>query len=274
MIMRQQAEPDSLVALLKTFRLTTMAGELEGVESRAVEENWSHRQYLHELCEIEASVRHQRKLERLCKASGLPEGKTLANFDQKRLPLKLRTHLASLLEGHFVERHENVLAFGLPGRGKTHCLCALARELILRHAIPVLFIPTFKLVQQLLAAKRDLALEKCLARLDRFQVICLDDIGYVQQSREEMEVLFTFFAERYERRSLMITSNLLFSQWERIFHDPMTTMAAIDRLVHHSHILEFGGASQRAGAAAPKTKGSKPAVKPQTPPERKKAKNP
>ena len=114
----------------------------------------------------------------------------------------------------------------------------------------MLFIPTFKLVQQLLSAKRDLALEKHLARLDRYQVICLDDIGYVQQSREEMEVLFTFFAERYERKSLMITSNLVFSQWERIFHDPMTTMAAIDRLVHHSHILEFGGASQRAAVAS------------------------
>ena len=252
--MHQKAEPDTLVTLLKTLSLTTMASELEVTENRALEENWSHRQYLHELCAIETSVRHQRKLERLLKSSALPEGKSLVTLDQKRFPLKLRTHLATLLDGNFAQRHENVLAFGLPGRGKTHFLCALGRELILRHGISVRFIPTFKLVQQLLAAKRDLELEKQLARLDRYEVIILDDIGYVQQSREEMEVLFTFFAERYERKSLMITSNLVFSQWERIFHDPMTTMAAIDRLVHHSHILEFSGASQRATDAASGTR--------------------
>lgn len=257
--MRQKAESDTLVALLKTLNLTTMASELEVTENRALEENWSHRQYLHELCAVETTVRHQRKLARLLKSSALPEGKSLATLEQKRFPLKLRTHLATLLDGHFVHRHENVLAFGLPGRGKTHFLCALGRELILRHGISVRFVPTFKLVQQLLAAKRNLELEKQLARLDRFELIILDDIGYVQQSREEMEVLFTFFAERYERKSLMITSNLVFSQWERIFHDPMTTMAAIDRLVHHSHILEFSGASQRACAAQSKSKTSKKA---------------
>ena len=154
-----------------------------------------------------------------------------------------------------MERSVNVLAFGLPGRGKTHFLAALGRELILRHSKRVLFRPAFKLVGQLLAAKRDLRLEKELKKLDRFDVLILDDIGYVQQSREEMEVLFTLLAERYERRSLLISSNLVFSQWDQIFKDPMTTMAAIDRLVHHSIILEFDGASQRvkkAGEKAPK----------------------
>ena len=116
----------------------------------------------------------------------------------------------------------------------------------------MLFRPAFKLVGQLLAAKRDLRLESELKKLDRYDVLILDDIGYVQQSREEMEVLFTLLAERYERRSLLISSNLVFSQWDQIFKDPMTTMAAIDRLVHHAIILEFDGVSLRAKKAAEK----------------------
>jgi DNA replication protein DnaC len=110
-----------------------------------------------------------------------------------------------------------------------------------------------KLIQRLLEAKGRFGLEKELKKLERYEVIILDDIGYVQHSREEMEVLFTFFAERYERGSVMISSNLVFSQWEKIFHDPMTAMAAIDRLVHHSVILEFNGPSHRALAAKKET---------------------
>lgn len=144
-----------------------------------------------------------------------------------------------------MNRAENLLAFGLPGRGKTHYVAAIGKELILRYNKSVLFIPTFKLVEKLLNAKKDLNLENALKKLDRFDVIILDDIGYVQQSREEMEVLFTFLAERYERKSLMITSNLLFSEWNKIFKDPMTTMAAVDRLIHHSIILDFPGPSIR-----------------------------
>jgi DNA replication protein DnaC len=139
-----------------------------------------------------------------------------------------------------------VLAFGLPGRGKTHFLAAVGHELILRHQKRILFVPTFKLVQRLLEAKKRFELETLLKKLDGFEAIILDDLGYVQQSREEMEVLFTFFAERYERRSVLISSNLVFSQWDKIFQDPMTTMAAIDRLIHHSIILEFDGESHRA----------------------------
>jgi DNA replication protein DnaC len=113
-----------------------------------------------------------------------------------------------------------------------------------------LFTPTYALVQRLLAAKRDLRLERELALLDAIDAVILDDIGYVQQSREEMEVLFTFLAERYERRSVLITSNLVFSEWDRIFKDPMTTAAAIDRLVHHSVVLDLTGESVRAEEAA------------------------
>ena len=149
-----------------------------------------------------------------------------------------------LLDGAFVDARENVLAFGRSGSGKTHLLCAIAQELV-RSGRKVLFSPCSLLVQDLLIAKRDLKLSRYLKRLSGFEVLIIDDIGYVQQSREEMEVLFTLLAERYERGSVMITSNLPFSKWENIFKDPMTTAAAIDRLVHHSVILELNVPSFR-----------------------------
>ena len=174
------------------------------------------------------------------------------------MPLRVRRQVASLVEGRFVERAENVLAFGLPGRGKTHLCCAIAHELIVTRGYKALFIPAVHLVQQLLVAKRDLRLENALRKLDGFDVVLLDDIGYIQQNRDEMEVLFTFLSERYERKSLMITSNLVFSEWGKIFKDPVTTAAAIDRLVHHSIILELDGPSYRMEhAKKQKMKGEK-----------------
>jgi len=247
-----RAENDPTVLLLRSFCLTTMAVQYEEVIQRAEKEGWSHRQVLRHLCESEATERAQRRTARLLAESGLPETKTLSSLDESLLPVKVRRQLPSLIEGGFADRAVNVLAFGLPGRGKTHFLAALGRELILRHSKRVLFRPAFKLVGQLLAAKRDLRLEVELKKLDRYDVLILDDIGYIQQSREEMEVLFTLLAERYERRSLLISSNLVFSQWDQIFKDAMTTMAAIDRLVHHSIILEFDGASQRVKKATEK----------------------
>lgn len=246
------AETDPTAMLLRSFCLTTMAGQYEEVMRRAEKEGWSHRQVLRHLCESEAVERAQRRTARLLAESGLPETKTLSSLDEALLPPKVRRQLPALMEGGFVERAVNVLAFGLPGRGKTHFLAALGRELILRHSKRVLFRPAFKLVGQLLAAKRGLRLEAELKKLDRYEVLILDDIGYIQQSREEMEVLFTLLAERYERRSILISSNLVFSQWDQIFKDAMTTMAAIDRLVHHSIILEFDGASQRVQKAVAK----------------------
>lgn len=147
-----------------------------------------------------------------------------------------------------MDRHENVLVFGQPGSGKTHLLCGLGQELV-RAGRKVLFWTTELLVQELLAAKRDLKLSRVLKRLSSYEVLILDDLGYVQQSREEMEVLFTLLAERYERGSVLLTSNLPFSGWEAIFKDPMTTAAAIDRLVHHSVIVELNIPSYRVEAA-------------------------
>ena len=245
---------DPLGLAFRSFHLPTMASIWEESVVRAERENWGYRRLLQHLCESEDQDRRERRVSRLLKESGLPTGKGLGNLDENLLPPKIRRLLPTLLDGGFVDRAENVLAFGLPGRGKSHFLAAVGRELILRHRYPVLFTSTFKLVQQLLAAKKNLRLEAELKRLDRYPVVILDDIGYVQQDREEMEVLFTFLAERYERRSVMVSTNLVFSNWDQIFKDPMTTMAAIDRLVHHALILEFTGESIRVPRSKDKNK--------------------
>jgi DNA replication protein DnaC len=239
---------ESLGIMMRSLKLPAFARYAEEIAQKAEREGWTFGRYLHHLAELEMHERRRRRIERVLHASDLPREKTLATLKRSKLPPKVAKTLPSLCDGDFVQRGDNVLAFGLPGRGKTHLVCALGHELVQR-GHRVFFTPTFALVQRLLVAKRDLRLEKELAVLDRFDAIILDDIGYVQQSRDEMEVLFTFLAERYERRSVIITSNLLFSEWDRIFKDPMTTAAAIDRLVHHSVILEMTGPSIRADEA-------------------------
>src|SRR6202042_3686273 len=196
---------DSLPLLLRALTLTTIAREHENARGQAEAENWGYRRYLQYLIEAESNERLRRRIERLIKDSGLPPGKTLATLEEGKLPDKVRRQLPTLIDADFIRRGDNLLCFGLPGRGKTHCVAALGREWIQRHQLKVLFLPTFKLVSQLLTAKRDLKLPSALAKLDRFDVIILDDLGYVQQAREEMEVLFTFLAERYEKKSVVIT---------------------------------------------------------------------
>lgn len=236
---------ESLSLLLKSFRLPTMATMVENVLREAEQENWGYRRFLQHLCESEYQDRQARRLQRLLRGSRLPAGRSIDCMDERLVPPHILRQLPSLLDGSFVGRTDNILAFGLPGRGKTFFLQVLAHELIVRHEYRVLMTSTFKLVQSLLEAKSQFLLEKKLKRLSRFDVVLLDDIGYVQQSREEMEVFFTFLAERYEQGSVMLSSNLVFSEWDQIFKDPMTTMAAIDRLVHHSIVLEFDGPSIR-----------------------------
>lgn len=249
---------DSLLPLLRALKLPAFAEHFEEVAQKADADGWTSAQYLRHLTELEVSERRRRRIERNLKASGLPLEKTLATLDPGRLPAKVRRQLPALCSGAFIERAENILAFGLPGRGKTHLVCAIGHELI-KAGYEVLFVPAFVLVQRLLVAKKNLLLEKELKRLDAFDAVVVDDIGYVQQDREEMEVLFTFLAERYERRSVVITSNLVFSQWDRIFKDAMTTAAAIDRLVHHSTILELNGVSIRSEEAKERTEREKQA---------------
>jgi DNA replication protein DnaC len=242
------AGAEGVGVLLRSLRLPGFVRAHGEVAEQAEREGWGFERYLRQLAEIEVEERRIRRIDRLLRGSDLPSDKTMATLGLDRLPAPVRRTLPTLCEGGFVDRAENLLAFGLPGRGKTHVCCAIGHELVQR-GYQVLFIPAFKLVQRLLAAKRDLTLEATLRRLDRFDAVILDDLGYVQQARDEMEVLFTFLAERYERRSVIITSNLVFSQWDRIFQDPMTTACAIDRLVHHAVILELSGKSFRAEAA-------------------------
>jgi DNA replication protein DnaC len=206
-----------------------------------------------EVLELEAQGRFERRVERLRKASHLPHTKTFASLDEGRLPRTVVQRVRELSTGAFVERAANVLVFGLPGVGKTHVACALGDALV-RAGHSVLFVPTYLLVQQLLAARRDLSLPRALRHLDEFEVLILDDLGYVQQNADEAEVLFTMMAERYERRSIVITSNLVFSEWERIFKNPMATAAAIDRLVHHAIILELDVTSYRTEDAKRRAK--------------------
>jgi DNA replication protein DnaC len=235
----------------RTLRMPTAVQIVAETVAVAQKENWSLEAFLGELLEQEMEGRHQRRILRLKKASHLPVEKTLSTFDQERLPLRVRRLVPQLCSGEFVDRAENLLIFGLPGRGKTHFAAAVGHALV-NLGRTVFFTPTYRLVDRLLRARRDLELESELRRLDRFELLILDDIGYVQQSRDEMEVLFTLLAERYERRSVVITSNLVFSQWDQIFKNPMTTAAAIDRVVHHSIIVEFGKemSSHRADEAA------------------------
>ena len=233
-----------LTERLRELQLPTFRESFEEVAQRAQQETLSYQQYLLELAQLECATRRQNRIERHLRLSRLPLEKDLASFQMKRLPAKVARQFRILLEGTFVDRRENILAFGKSGSGKTHLLCALGQELI-RQGRKVFFSTCSLLVQDLLIGKRDLKLSNLLKRLSRFDVVLIDDIGYVQQSREEMEVLFTLLAERYERGSVMLTSNLPFSQWEAIFKDPMTTAAAIDRLVHHSVILELNLPSYR-----------------------------
>lgn len=242
------ASGNTLPILLKALRLPTFAALFQEAAQKGEAEGLSLTQYLRYLAESEVEDRRRRRIERLKKRSKLPGEKTISSFDLTRLPQKIQRQVPVLLEGHFLKRAENILAFGLPGRGKTHLLAAIGHELV-QHGHAVLFTPVYQLVQRLLAAKRELILDKELRKLDRFEAVIIDDMGYVQQDREEMEVLFTFLAERYERKSVMISSNLVFSQWDRIFKDSMTTAAAIDRLVHHCTILELTGPSFRTQEA-------------------------
>lgn len=247
MLTRQELAQE-LGPRLKALRLPTVRECFEDEAKRAESDSWSYEAYLFELVRLECENRRQNRIARWVKESRLPLEKTLATFNKTRLPHRIQMQLGVLLDGSFLDRRENILAFGNPGSGKTHLLCAIGHELI-QQGHRVLFCPCNLLVQDLLIAKRDLKLSRFLKRLSKYDALIIDDLGYVQQSRVEMEVLFTLLAERYERGSVMLTSNLPFSKWEQIFKDPMTTAAAIDRLVHHSLILEMNVDSYRLDEA-------------------------
>jgi len=226
--------------MLPTLKLPAIADGFADLALKAAKANLTHEAFLYELVQAECHQRDDRRIARLRRQAGLPADKTFQTLRLERFPAAIRQQVERLRSGAFVDEAINIVAAGTPGAGKSHLLAALGHELVLQ-GHPVLWTSTASLVQRLLAAKRDLRLPQLLAQLDRLAGLILDDIGYVQHDRDEMEVLFTLLAERYERRSVAISTNLVFSEWDRIFKDPMTTLAAIDRVVHHSVILDLMG---------------------------------
>lgn len=237
-----------LLESLTRLRLPSFRTSFESLARQAELEKWSYEEYLLALSLQECQEREVHRRQRYVSASGLPLGKRLENFDRLRLSRRLNRQVESLLSGEFLSRSENVLAFGNPGVGKTHLLSGIGYELIQKNH-RVFFSNCGLFVQDLLRAKAELKLSKHFKRLSKYDCIILDDLGYVQQSQEEMEVLFSFFADRYERGSVMISSNLAFSSWDQIFKNPMVTAAAVDRLIHYSIILEMDLLSYRAEQA-------------------------
>src|SRR5215831_18726464 len=239
----------ALMGHLKELRLPTVRQCYEETARRAERETLSYERYLLEVITRECEQRRKVRVERLLRESELPRVKSLPNFNVKRLPVKAQRQLRTLLEGGFLDRKENVLVFGNPGSGESHLLTALAQELLVTCERKMHFTKCALLMQDLLAAKRDLRLSREIKRLGRYEGLIIDDLGYIQQSRDDMEVVFTLLAERYERGSVLMTSNLAFSKWEGIFKDAMMTAAAIDPLVHHCVIIELNIPSYRAEEA-------------------------
>jgi DNA replication protein DnaC len=244
---------------LKELRLPTFRENHPATAEQAARDRWTHTQFLADLVDKECQARTQSRILRLMRNAHLLPGKTWDQFNWSRLPLHVTQQFETLRQGDFVSRQDNVLIFGKPGSGKTMLLSALGDQLV-KQGRSVCFSTCQMLVQELLRAKRDLRLERAIKKLHKFEALIIDDLGYVQQSREEMEVLFTLLAERYERGSVLVSSNLPFSKWEHIFKDPMTTAAAIDRLIHHSVIIELNIPSYRLEQAKknqPKSTASK-----------------
>jgi DNA replication protein DnaC len=215
-----------------------MAESFSDIALKAARNGLSHEAFLHQLVRLECEAREQRRRTRLLQESGLPREKTFGTLQLGAFPPLIRQQIERLRSGTFVQQAINVVVVGKPGAGKSHLLASLGRALIEQgHA--VLWRSTAQLMQRLLAAKRDLRLPHSLAKLDRYACLILDDIGYVQHDQDEMEILFTLLSERYERKTVMISTNLVFSEWTRIFKSPMTTMAAIDRVVHHCVIVDM-----------------------------------
>lgn len=231
--------------MLTELRLPTVKRLATELCDRSDHEGWPARELLERLLEQEMNEREVRRFERHRAASGLSPDKRLSSFDFSAVPTVSRGRVMALAEGHeWLDRGVNILAFGNPGSGKSHLLGGIGHALI-DAGKRVLFTRCSDLVQRLQAARRDLRLPQELAKLDRFDLLVLDDLSYVRRDQAETSVLFELIAERYERKSIAITANTPFSQWGDVFVDPAMTLAAIDRLVHHAMIFEMNVESYR-----------------------------
>jgi len=242
---------NNLSVRLEALNLLAMLSVYQDLASKITNAKQSPLDYLEELTRIELEQRNQKHIQYLLKSAKLPRDKLLIDFDITRIPALTSGLIQNLSSGDFIDRQENLLIFGNPGTGKSHLSIALTREWCLQGR-KCLYITAASLVQDLLVAKNKMALSNFIKKLDRFEVLIIDDISYIPYERAESDVLFVLLAQRYEQRSVVITSNLVFSGWSQIFKDEMSTNAAIDRLVHHSTILELNSESYRIKAAKDK----------------------
>ena len=242
---------NNLSVRLEALNLLAMLSVYQDLASKITNAKQSPIDYLEELTRIELEQRNQKHIQYLLKSAKLPRDKLLIDFDITRIPTLTSGLIQNLSSGDFIDRQENLLIFGNPGTGKSHLSIALTREWCLQGR-KCLYITAASLVQDLLVAKNKMALSNFIKKLDRFEVLIIDDISYIPYERAESDVLFVLLAQRYEQRSVVITSNLVFSGWSQIFKDEMSTNAAIDRLVHHSTILELNSESYRIKAAKDK----------------------
>jgi DNA replication protein DnaC len=238
-----------LPLLLHELRLPAIGRLWQDIAARADKEGWPAARFLSALAELEIAERARRRIERHLAESRLPPGKTLDSFDFTAVPMLSRAQVMALASGDtWLEKGANLLLFGPPGSGKSHAAAALGRALI-ENGYRVLFIRTTDLVQRLQAERQALRLEAAIAKLDRFDLLILDDLSYVTKDLAETSVLFELIAARYERRSLLITANQPFGEWSKVFPNPAMTVAAIDRLVHHATIFELNVESYRRRTA-------------------------
>jgi DNA replication protein DnaC len=241
--------------LLTELRLPGVKAIWPKLAAQSDKEGWPAARFLAALAEHEAADRTRRRIERHMAEARLPAGKTLATFDFGSVPILSRAQVMALAAGDvWLKTGANLLLFGPPGGGKSHLSAAIGLALV-ENGWRVLFTRTTDLVQRLQVARRELALEAAIARLDRYDLLILDDIAYVTKDQAETSVLFELIAARYERRSLLITANQPFGEWGRIFPDQAMTLAAIDRLVHHATILEMNVESYRRKAALDRKRG-------------------